>query len=325
MPSILQRLKSKLPLTDMATSDRQVLLFCIGLALIFWVILNLSQDYEITREIKLNYSVVPERVIAGTPPTTVTAQIAGRGWDLLWESLRGSKLDVTVDVGDAPDLQLTTSLLRQQISRQLSSGDLEVEGMDYESRPILTTPREGKRVPVVSRVTTTFVSGYFAPGGLRFQPDSVTVNGATDVLEEITEWPTAAISVKRLKDPYVTSVALEEPPPGIELSQTSVMAEIDVDAFIEQQHRVPVTLINAPASDSARVFPEAVTVTVTLSRSAYGNFKPSDFRIEADIANMQRADDHNSLPLKLARVPDDIRSISFTPRAVEYYVYRKED
>lgn len=325
MPSILQRLKRSLPLRNMAATDRQMLLFCIALAFVFWLILNLSQEYEINKEVDLTYDAGPERVIAGNPPRSIPVQLRGRGWNLIWESLRGSHLEVTLDMSELSELQLNGNLLRQQISRQLSSGDVEVDNMGYETQQIYTTPRDGKRVPVISRVELNFRSGYFAPDGPVLRPDSVTVSGAADALEDITNWPTVVTTREGIESNTTFTVPLEAPPEGLTLNYREVTVGMRVEAFIEQQIRVPVVLHDAPTSDSSRVFPSYVTVTVNIPQREYGHYGATDFRVEADLSRMQASDDHNTLPLVLTRVPETIKSVTFSPRAVEYYVYRQDN
>ncbi|MBB4077860.1 hypothetical protein GGR28_000461 [Lewinella aquimaris] len=308
----------------MATTDRQILLICIGLAFVFWLILNLSQDYEINKEVDISYVVSPDRVVAGTPPRTVGVQVRGRGWNLIWETLRGRRIGVDIDLQNQTELLLTGNLLQQQISRQLSSGDLEVDNLNYDAQRILTTPRDGKRVPVVSKIKVNFRPGYFASGNVLIEPDSITVSGSTDDLMEISSWPTEALVLENVEQDQLVSVPLQTPEEGLTINYGEVSVAVPVDAFIEQQIEVPVMLRNAPPADSSRVFPNVVTVTVTIPQSQYGLYNASDFRVEADLTGIRISENHNSLPLTLTRVPESIRGVNFAPKAVEYYVYRRE-
>ena len=322
MRSTLEKLTHRLPLRNMATTDRQMLLICMGLAFIFWLILNLSQEYEISKDVELSYTVSPERVIAGTPPQSVPVQIAGRGWNLIWESFRGRTLAVDIEVADQQELLLSENLLRQQIGRRLSSGDLSVVSMGYESAQLLTTPRDGKRVPVVANVRATYVPGYFSPDLPTVLPDSITINGSADVLEDIDSWPTEEVILENLETNTVVTVPLQQPATGLTLNYAEVRLGVPVEAFIEQQLSVPIALDHAPPGDSVRVFPNNVTVTLTIPESEFGRYSMIDFRVEADLSQMRTAGEDNTIPLTLTRVPESIKSVSFTPRAVEYYVYR---
>ncbi|WP_420460441.1 hypothetical protein [Neolewinella sp.] len=309
----------------MATTDRQVLLICMGLAFVFWLILNLSQEYEISKDVRLSYVVSPERVIAGTPPQSVPVQVAGRGWNLIWESVRGHTLDVTIDVDDQQELLLSNNLLRQEISRQLSSGDVTVVSMGFESAQLLTTPRDGKRVPVVPNLRATYVAGYFSPDRPTVLPDSITVNGSADALAEISSWPTQEVVLENVEQNTVVTAPLMQAPPGLTLNYQEVRIGLPVEAFIEQQLSVPIALDHAPPGDSVRVFPNHVTVTLTIPESEFGRYSMIDFRVEADLSQMRTAGKDNTIPLTLTRVPESTKSVSFAPRAVEYYVYRRDN
>ncbi len=323
MPFTLQKLKDSIPLRNMATTDRQILLICFGLAFVFWLILNLSQQYEINKTVNIQYSISPDRAIAGKPPRSIPVQIRGRGWNLIMESIRGNSMDILLDVDDDEQYLLSGNVLEQAIRRQLSSGELEVENMGYEPQRILTTPRDGKRVPVVSNVKTSYAPGYAAVGNLVFEPDSVTISGSIDELTDITEWPTAPLILDDLKQGIETTIPLEPSPEGLTLNYNSVGLHIRVEPFIEQQFRVPIELYNAPSVDSSRVFPAFATVTATVPQGEFGKIRRSDFRVEADISRIQTSDGLNTVPVMLTRVPENIRDVEFSPKAVEYYIYRR--
>ena len=321
----LQNLKDSIPLRNMAATDRQVLLFCIGLAFIFWLILNLSQSYDIGKTVNISYRVDPDRAIAGRPPRTIPVQIRGRGWNLIMESLRGNALDIELDVAEEEQYLLSGTVLEQAIRRQLSSGDLEVENMGYEPQQILTTPRDGKKVPVVSRVRLSYEPGYATVGRPVFEPDSVTLSGSIDDLEDVTEWPTAEVLLENLKGSLETEVPLEPAPEGFTLNYTSVALAVDVQPFIEQRFRVPIELYNAPRVDSSRVFPAFAMITATVPQQTYGRIRGTDFRVEADVSRLRTSDGMNTVPLVLSRIPENVRDVEFTPKAVEYYIYTKPD
>ncbi|WP_116124273.1 YbbR-like domain-containing protein [Lewinella sp. IMCC34183] len=324
MPSTLQKLKDSNPLRNMETTDRQMLLVCIGLAFVFWLILNLSQDYDINKVVVVNYAVSPQRALAGDPPSNVPVRIHGRGWNLIWESLRGNDIDITLDIGDKESIQLNRNLLEQEVRRQLSSGDLEIENLNYEPQRIVTTRRDGKRVPVINNVDVRYAPGYASSGGTSLRPDSVTVSGAIDVLAGIESWPSEPLVLDNVEGSLRQTVPLKPPPEGLVLDYNEVTVAVDVEAFIEQQFRVPVTLYNAPRSDSSRVFPAFVTVRATIPQRAFGSVRATDFQVEADLSRMQTDDPHNTVPLRLTRYPEKIKA-EFEPRAVEYYIYNRPE
>ena len=310
------------PLLRMEPPDRNVFLICLGAAFVFWLILNLSQEYEIEKTVHLEYVVDPERVLVGTMPQTIPVELRGQGWNLIWESLRSSELPVEVDLRNRDNLLLTRSELQLDVQRELSSGDLSITNLGFDGATILTTPMEGKRVAVVSQVRARYANGYQRSGAVRIAPDSVTVAGSADALEEVDEWQTMMVQLEGVRRDVRLTVPLAAPPEGLTISYEEVEVAFDVQPYIEERITVPVTVINPPPADSFRVFPETVELEVAVSQDYYGTLRPDDFRLVADLENVP-PDARNSVPLTMVGRPQGVVSIHYRPRSVEFYVFRR--
>lgn len=320
MLSTLKTLLSKNPFHEMALADRKILAICMGAALVFWLILNLSRNYDITREIEVEYLVDPERVLVGRLPEELDATVSGSGWNLIWESLRPGKLPVQIDVRNRENLRLNGGELELQIKRQLSSSKLTPTLPGYESLPILTTPKEGKRVPVVSAVDVRFAEGHIALLPPEITPDSITVSGATDALEEIESWPTEAQTLKNVNTNVTEAINLQPPPEGITLSREKVGYNLTVEAFIQQSITVPVSIENPPANQNFEYSPKNVVLNISLPQSAYGSYRPEDFHLVADLSGYDSGANSNTVPLMLVRRPESVVGVQFTPKVIEYYL-----
>ncbi|MEM9525657.1 MAG: hypothetical protein AAGA31_03560 [Bacteroidota bacterium] len=320
MQSTLKRLTTNNPIRRMASTDRKVLAICIAAAFIFWLILNLSREYPIRREVQLTYDIAPDRVLVGQIPETIEAEVTGNGWDLIWESLRPGPLPVTIELGEGESLRLTKPDLTKKIRRKLSTGDLTVSDLNFESITLLTTPKEGKRVPVVSALQVDFSSGYLALNPPVFSPDSITLSGATDALEEVSVWPTQEVRFTKVEGTIEAEVALTEPIEGVALSQDKVVFYLPVEPSIQRTISVPIRIINAPEATDFRLIPEKVDLQVTLPQSAYHAIRPGDFRLVADLAGFRNSEGHNSVPISLVGKPAVAVGVFFSPRAAEYYL-----
>lgn len=305
----------------MAQPDRKILAICLGAALVFWLILNLSRDYDISRDIEVSYLVDPERVLVGRMPAKIEAKVSGNGWNLIWESLRPGDLPVEIDVTNRENLRVTSTDLERQINRKLSSGKLRSSLPGFESIPILTTPKEGKRVPIESRISLSYSQGYFSPSGIVITPDSITINGATDALEEITSWPTIELTLEDISKPLRSqSIKLEAPANGVTLSRLEVTYGLAIEAFIQETISVPVTIDNAPRNQRIEYSPKIVDLRISLPQSAYGSFRPEDFLLVADLSGYDASTASNTVPLTLRRRPNAVIGALFDPGVVEYYL-----
>lgn len=324
MLTILRKLLNKNPLRNMSDTDRKVLAICMGAALFFWLLLNLSRDYSIRKTVSINYLLDPERMQAKDSPVLdeQTVEVYGPGWDLLWESLWFQKISVNIDLRGKKSLELSQSDFQQMIQRRLSSGDLRVNNLDFTRRTFITSDKKGKTVPVVSRVDFNFSDGFIATSAPVFTPDSILVEGAEDLLAELTEWPTEAIVLNDVQDDIRRSVLLATSENSLEPSRTYVTMELPVEAFIQRSVEIPVTVINAPPVDSFEVIPAAVRLLVTLPQSAYYAIRPDDFSVVADLGDIRNLNGKNSVPLSLRRQPQATISATMATKSVEYYLIK---
>lgn len=324
MLSTLRKLLNKNPLREISETDRKVLLICISAAFVFWLILNLSQNYSIRRTVDINYLVDQERTVSKDEeqpvPSSQGIVIDGQGWDLMWESFRFNNMVVELDLRGKKSLVVTRSDLQNRIQRKLSSGELKINNLDFSRLEIFTTPKEGKRVPVASLVITEFSDGYLATKAIQFTPDSVTISGSADALALIYEWPTEEITIEDVEQNLRQTVGLKLAENGLTVSRASVLLDLPVEAFIQRKIEVPVTVINAPEVDSFQVIPEMVTLIVSLPQSSYNSVRASEFSLVADLGNIRNQYGKNSVPLLLARQPATVIGVSREVRSVEYYL-----
>ncbi|MFT6486337.1 MAG: YbbR domain-containing protein [Neolewinella sp.] len=304
----------------MAETDRKVLAICLGAAFVFWLILNLSRNYTINRQVPIGYLVDSERVLVGRMPELLDATITGSGWNLLWETLRKNQLTLEVNVQNKENKRMTGTLLERELSRMLSSNEVTIALPGFESVPIFTAPKEGKRVPVVSKVAINFSEGHLALNPPDILPDSITISGATDALEKISEWPTESLVLSDLNKTEKRAVNLKVPPEGVTLSRVKVNFTLAVEAFIQQTITVPVSLENGPLGKSYEYTPKTVDLLVSIPQSAYGSVRGQDFKLVADLTGLTAGESGNSVPITVQRKPEVVKGVRFMPRVVEYYL-----
>ena len=319
MLSTLRSWISNNPWQKMAETDRKVFAICVTAAFFFWLILNLSRDYTIEREVAVNYVVDPERVLASDLPATVRADVLGNGWTLIMESLRPGPLPVTVDVRGNTNVRLTSAELTNQIERQLASGALNVTATNFESVQVLTTPLAGKRVPIVPNIGIALAPGHVVVDSLILSPDSVTINASNDAVDTIDFWPTSRLVVTSLAGRAEGEVALATPPENMTLSRPTVTYSILAEPYIQRRVTVPITMVNVPRGVAYELTPREVEVVVSMPQSAYRRVRPGDFRVEADASTLRDGSYSPSLALKLTAQPKLAVDAYLTERVVTYY------
>jgi hypothetical protein len=121
------RFRLKNPLAGMSNEDRKLFLSCLAIAFGFWVIVKLSQEYEISKPIQFYYEMPMDRVFTETPTPGAEVILEGSGWALLFEYLNGSTVDLRYELGQKSRFRLTSSQVSGAVQRALSSGDVKVK------------------------------------------------------------------------------------------------------------------------------------------------------------------------------------------------------
>jgi len=302
--------------------DRKVLGVCMGIALIFWLLVKLSGTYRTEKIVELYFSLPEGKVFSALPPKDITATIEGAGWELLFDFLQSSQISLSYDLrGVKERFVLSRGQLRSEILSRLGSRSMSIVELNYDDIVLQLEERSAKRVPVRLLQRLSFVQGYRLQNGPELVPDSVTLTGPESQLAGVGEWPTDSVVLNQLKKSVSRTVDLQAPPTGMHLSADKVKVEILVEQLSEKTFWVPVTVLHD--ADSVRVFPKNIQLTCTLGLSHYDNTTAGDFEITADLrgAALQK-DRRNTALLQLTRRPDYADNIRFSPKSVEFFLIR---
>ena len=322
MQSTLRRLLSKNPLRQMAETDRKVLAICLGAALAFWVILNLSREYTVSETIPIDYVVDPERVIKGRSGTkSVDVTLTGSGWNLLLESIRSNPPVAEVEVGAEDEVTLSEVEFKRQITRKLTSGKLKVELPGFQPQVVETEAKQGKRVPLVSRVRINYAPGHRPTSRVRLIPDSITVSGSEEMLATIEEWATEELIVDGVDDYLERIISLADAPEDtLVLSRQQAILVVEVEAFIEESFTVPIRLSGGRPGARYEFSPQLAELRVNLPQSEYGTFDNDDFELVADLTDFSDEGSDSRVPVRLVRSPERIAAVRYRPKTVSCYL-----
>lgn len=313
----LFKLKIKLPEIQ---EDRRVLLICFGIALVFWILVKLSQTYRLAREVVFDIQIPEGKALATPLPGNAQAIVEGSGWSLLFEVLAQDQLTLRFDLLKQEATVPGVVPLRDPVMKALTSSDLHIVSINYESLSLKMENRISRRVPVALRHRLTFAPEYDLQNDIRIQPDSVTVSGPASAILALVNWPTDTLRLQQLAAPVNAKVQLAQPPIGSELSVGEVFAEVSVEQFTEKSLFVPLSI--PPLRDSIKFFPDRIKITCVVGLSHYDKLEAADFEIKADLSDIHPNQLKNTVPIALTRQPDFVRHVFFSPQAVEFFILK---
>lgn len=300
--------------------DRAILMICIGIALVFWLLVKLSQDYRASKEVVFSFNVPADRTFSTAPPNDLRIQVEGSGWDLMFDYFANRKVNLSYNLLQTDQLNLNRGQLRTDILNRLSSRDLTITELNYDNINLVLEEKVNWSVPVYLPYELSFAPGYHLEKPVVLEPDSITVTGPASMLDNIQFWETDSLVINNLKTSKRLAVNLERTPPEINLSHEQVNAIISVEQYTEKSVFVPLTVINAP--DSVKVFPASVRVRCIVGLSQYNSLKTEDFEIVLDLKDVPVSESKNTAPINLSKQPDYVKILGFSPNAAEFYILK---
>ena len=301
--------------------DRAILLSCFGIALVFWVLVKLSQVYTSQKQVSFQWDTPEDLALVNIPPTDVLVTLKGTGWNLMFEYLANATIPIRFDIEEAGAFRLNRAQLRGEIFSALASKELDITELNYDEIDLRAEEKISKRVPVFNRLQLDFASEHHLSAPPVMEPDSVTLTGAVSLIGDLVSWPTDSVRFAGLRNRTSTEVPLQVPPPEIQLSQPSVKVTIPVEAYTEKSFFVPVSLVNRP-SDSLKVFPDKIKISFVVGLSQYDSIHYTDFRLEADLKAASIEKGKNTVPVNLTQEPEAVRNVVLSRNSVEFFIVK---
>ncbi len=247
---------------------RDIVVFLMSLLLAFsiWLIHNLSLNYSDI----VSVPVVAVCNIEGhsnisSNSSTIAARCRTSGFSLIRNHYQAKRPAVMIDF-NSKDMHLKEGEIFYITSAELGNyvTDIFGDGISLESFVSETVQfrfpfENNKRVPVQAVQVLDFKSQYMSMGGMRLQPDSVTIYGEPFHLENIDRVFTRTIDLSNLHSSAHGTVKLE-PISGVRMSETEVNYSLDVTRYVEISAEVVVSVRNVPAGRKLSVYPSVANV-----------------------------------------------------------------
>lgn len=298
--------------------ERAILMGCIGIALVFWLLVKLSQVYQTDKDVQFRFELADDKSFTVMPPEQINAVIEGTGWDLMFDHFKQSKVYLDYNLRDTDRLNLSVGQITGDITRKLSTQRIKVIRVDYTDLNLSLEDKDYRTIPVHLNASLSLSSDFYLKDSLTLSPDSITVAGPGSKIAFIERWETDSLVLENIDKSINIKQSLISPPPEITLSSKEVAVKIEVERFTERFFFVPITVINAP--DSIKIFPELIKVRCVVGLSKYEAISAKDFKLEVDLKDLPLNTTKNSVPIILTEQPDFVRHVNFSPKAAEFFI-----
>ncbi|MEM1122858.1 MAG: hypothetical protein AAGJ18_20605 [Bacteroidota bacterium] len=304
-------------------TDRGILLISMGISLLFWLLVKLSQEHKSNREIALTYTLPEGMTFINIPPDQINVTLTGRGWDLMYDFFGQHTNPIRFLLTESPVQTIATNQLKSKLTDYFTSTNISIEDMSFDYISIQLGEKAQKKVPITLSQQLTFAPNHQLKGAIQLSPDSITLHGPQSLLDEYTAWPTTPLVATDLNNSLEQSLPLEpNNQPQIAISTDIIDVLIPVEQFTEKSIFLPVQIKNAP--DSLKVFPSVVKTSFVVGLSQYDTISAKDFQLEVDLKNIPINQTNNTAPILLTKRPTVVKNIRFSPKSVQFLFIKEE-
>ena len=307
------------------SNDRVILTICIGIALVFWLFVKLSQNYTVWKDIKILVDVPETKALVNLPPDNLKVKIQAKGWDLLFNRHQLSTLKQVYSFGNKEILLVPKWQLNADVSENLASPRLKVLDINYSDIRLTLEDRLAKKVPLILKKNISFAEGYNTAGQITLKPDSILISGPQSMVKGITFWETDSLLSSHLKKDINKTINLKASKKEVFLSHNKVAIHLPVEKYTEKTFYIPLLIHNIPQEDSLSIFPKSVNIRCVVGLSRFEDLKAAHFKVEVDLSVAHLSEGKNTTPILLTQQPDFVKGVSFTPKAATFYIIKKAE
>jgi len=298
--------------------------FFLILAVAFWVLTKFSKEYDATVEAQIIYRSLPqEALLAEDNPNSFTFDLTANGFEFLFYKLNNPIINLNISqyykegqkqiIIDKAEL---TRLVTEQLEKKVAVKNLSVDRLLVNLNLI-----EIKKVPIVSAIGFNYKQGYKAIDSIVLKPDSVSVSGPIEFLNEIDSLSTKSLTVENVETNISGTVSINFPDKdGVTIKPREVSYSLEVAEFAQKKIMLPVTLINVPEDVEIKLMPKIVELTFIISVQNFNSVSAKDFKLVCDYA-LRNKDGNFMLP-KLVTKPDNIVDVELDVKKIDFLTFK---
>ncbi len=252
--------------------------FALVFSCVLWFSVVLYQDYNYTLKIPVNYTNVPSTLkLTSALPEEIELNIRGNGNSILLPSLGFTD---TIKVNLAEKITSGKIEFNKLIKKNNSLKQLEIVSMNPDTFSFSFIEKIEKKVPVLSNIKMKFEEGYNIHDQ-KFYPDSITLLGSPEELENITHWETESKELELQNKVGEITVNLNKNN-NINVIPDQTILKYNASKYIEVTTLKKVEVINLPFNKTLRVFPENIAIKFAIPIDEYENFENSKIKVVLD-------------------------------------------
>jgi YbbR domain-containing protein len=289
-----------------------------------WVLNDLNKDFTATINYPILFKNMPKDVeLLEELPQTVSLEIYGHGYDILSYKIDHSKAPIIINLKDTKLRKISKKhffILGHDLNTQAKKrikGDLQLQRVSPDSIHFIFTQTISKTVPIEKDITYNPERQYLITNDPILTPDSATISGPEQIIENIDNISTEHMTYKDIKeniDRYIPLAEIE----NISINPERTHLSIQVEKYTEASLKVPIKVKNLPDSMNITCIPNNVTLNFNIPISKYKLINKNEFKIFATYSSKKI-----NLPLSLEIKPAYIQNVTISPSEIRFILEQK--
>lgn len=313
-------------LKKLITSDLQIKLGSLILAVLLWFFVVTDIEYFFDLEIPLRVSgLSEEKAINNVLPEMITARFRGRGHTLLWAEMTMplSETGLILDLTKTKNTQVyyLNDYYADHPDKFILPRDYNLELINIvepESVWVSVEKLIEKELNVNAHVDIKPALGYMLVGNISVEPARVKVRGPASLLNELTSINVPTLSLVGVNSDVSQKLMLAMEPKqlfSIDNYMVTVSADIQSIGTVEFKN-IPIRMDNVPRGVDVSVIPQAIGIEVEGGLDRLLELKGEDFTISFDYGANWTPDELLYIPEIV--LPMGVQRISkFIPEKIE--------
>ena len=299
-----------------------IFLLFILLALSFWLLQNLQQEYEIEIFIPVQYNNMPKEMLSTTHyPQEIVAKVRDKGTVLLNYSWLRSFHPVEVNLEDVmkeKEIQISRRTIEASISKQLFT-TTSLLNIEPQTLTIEYAELQHKDVPIEIDMEVSLEPGYYISGAMTVVPEKVRLYASNHTLDSITNVKTVYSEIKKVKQTQEIKLRLLQKD-NVQMEPEEVTVTVPVEEFTEKRIIVPITCNDLPDHYVLRTIPVLVEVVCNVPISRFRELTESDLEIQIPFQEFEARQTAGKMPLYLTKQPLWVIHPVIVPDEIEFII-----
>jgi hypothetical protein len=304
------------------TKERSILFLCILFSLLFWIINELSKSTTINRESLVQFSLPEGICFADQLVFKVNTEFTGTGWEFFNSKYKDTvNHELTFTNGSPTGVSISANRMLTVLQSEFAKNSkVKVVSVHTDDLLIRISKCMTKKVPVEVDYQATLAPEHFFIGTPSIIPDSITISGSLDAINDISHLKTETInSENQTKGISISSKVLNPHPNLISISSESIQFSNQVEKFTLKEEQLDIKALNT--SKDLVFIPKVVSVTYLLPVSLFDTFV-NTIEIYADMADSTIMTEKKII-LQARNVPSNIKNLNYSPKVAEFFTHEK--